>query len=169
MTAAGLLVLEGLISEIESRVEALVASHLPAPFTLYAVEWGKQGPDFLLSVLVDRPGGIEIDETATLAELISPLLDTLSPDPFPAEGYMLEVASPGAERPLKTADNFADAVGENVSISLYQKLEGEKSWVGELLSADSEKIRLSVTFKTRKKEIEIPVSAVAKAQTILLF
>lgn len=58
--------------------------------------WG----DFVLSIFVDKVGGITLNDTADLTEVISPLLDQIQPDPFP-EQYFLEVTSPGLERPLK--------------------------------------------------------------------
>ncbi|MDR0297874.1 MAG: ribosome maturation factor RimP [Streptococcaceae bacterium] len=159
------------MSDIPNAVDAAIRPHIPAPYAIYAIEWEKMGADDVLRLLIDKPGGIEIDETGTLSELISPLLDKMTPDPFPKARYMLEVASPGAERPLYKLSDYLSAVenGEAVSVSLYQKLNGDKQFVGELLSADDEKIVLSVADKGRKKTVEIPLSAVAKAQTILLF
>ena len=42
------------------------------------------------------------------------------------EGYLLEVASPGAERPLRKAEHFAGAVGEYIFVKLYQKINNDK-------------------------------------------
>ncbi len=58
------------------------------------------GGDYVLSIFVDKEGGISLQDTADLSEKISPILDTIKPDPFPDQ-YMLEVTSPGLERPLK--------------------------------------------------------------------
>ena len=54
------------------------------------------GGDYVLSILIDKPGGITVEDTAQLTDVVSPLLDTIQPDPFP-EQYMLEVSSPGLE------------------------------------------------------------------------
>jgi ribosome maturation factor RimP len=156
-------------NELIEAVEAFVEPHLPAPYFLHAVEWEKMGGDMLLSILIDREGGIDIDETATLSEMISPLLDTMKPDPFPTEGYMLEVASPGAERPLKKAEHFEGAVGEYVFVKFYQKLDGEKELTGDLVSFDGETLVFDVLDKTRHKKVELPLSAIAKAQTMVKF
>ena len=64
------------------------------------VEYEKVVGDYVLSIFVDKPGGITLNDTADLTEVISPLLDQIQPDPFP-EQYFLEVTSPGLERPLK--------------------------------------------------------------------
>lgn len=157
------------MNDIVKTVEDFIKPHIPEPFELFAVEWEKFGGDMLLSILIDKEGGIEIDETAELSELISPLLDTITPDPFPTEGYMLEVASPGAERPLRKPEHFVGAVGEYVFVKLYQKINNEKEFTGDLISFDGETLVIDVLDKTRHKNVEIPLSAVAKAQTMVKF
>ena len=149
------------MNDVVKIVEDFIKPHIPKPFELFAVEWEKFGGDMMLSILVDKEGGIEIDETAELSELISPLLDTISPDPFPTEGYLLEVASPGAERPFRS--------GEYIFVKLYQKINNEKEFTGDLVSFDGENLVVDVLDKTRHKNIEIPLSAVAKAQTMVKF
>lgn len=155
--------------EITEVVENFVSPHLPEPYVLHAVEWEKMGGDMVLRILVDKPGGITIDETGDLSEIISPLLDTMRPDPFPAEGYLLEVASPGAERPLKKPIHFTEAVGEFVFVKLYKKLDGEKEYSGDLVSFDGETLVLDYLDKNRHKSIEIPLELVSKAQTMVKF
>ncbi|PCS01443.1 ribosome maturation factor RimP [Lactococcus fujiensis] len=157
------------MSDITEVVENFVLPHLPEPFVLHAVEWEKFGGDMVLRILVDKPGGITIDETGELSEVISPLLDTMQPDPFPKEGYMLEVSSPGAERPLKKAAHFEEAIGEFVLVKLYQKVNGEKEYTGDLIAFDGKKLTLDVLDKTRHKTIEIPLELISKAQTLVKF
>ncbi|MDR2977466.1 MAG: ribosome maturation factor RimP [Streptococcaceae bacterium] len=159
------------MSDITQLVEDFIQPHLSEPYELVDVEWTKMGRDMVLSILVDKePDGVSIDETAELSEIISPLLDTLRPDPFPKDGYLLEVASPGAERPLKKAKDFEKALGENVFVSTYQKINGEKEFVGDLLRYDGETLTIDAAVKNNKtQQIEIPVSMIAKAQTMVKF
>ncbi|MBB5888666.1 ribosome maturation factor RimP [Lactovum miscens] len=159
------------MSEIPKIVEAFILPHLTAPYELVDVEWEKMGGDMILSILVDKEtGGVSIDETAELSEIISPLLDTIKPDPFPKEGYLLEVASPGVERPLKKAEHFEKSIGENVFVSTYHKIESEKEFIGELLKFEDGVLTVNVAVKNNKtKQIEIPMSAIAKAQTMVKF
>lgn len=155
--------------ELVKTVEEFVSPHLPAPFIIHAVEWEKMGGDFVLRILIDKPEGITIDETSDLSEIISPLLDTMKPDPFPAEGYLLEVASPGAERPLKKPEHFKDAVGEYLLVKLYQKVNGEKEFAGDLVDFDGEKLTVNYLDKGRQKTAEIPLELISKAQTLVKF
>ncbi|MGY3734200.1 ribosome maturation factor RimP [Lactococcus hircilactis] len=158
-----------MMSDITEVVEDYLRPYLPEPFVLHAIEWEKFGGDMVLRILVDRLGGITIDETGELSELISPLLDRLSPDPFPKEGYLLEVASPGAERPLKKPEHFKEAIGEFVFVKLYQKLDGIKEFSGDAVDFDGHVLTLDVLDKTRHKTVVIPFELISKAQTMVKF
>lgn len=121
------------------------------------------GADYVLSVLVDKPQGITVDDTAELTDLISPLLDEIKPDPFPSQ-YMLEVSSPGLERPLKTTESLSAAVGSYINVSLYKAIDKVKVFEGDLVDFDGENLTLEYRDKTQKKMVVIPYSTVAKAR-----
>ncbi|MGT2910358.1 ribosome maturation factor RimP [Streptococcus cameli] len=147
---------------VELVTEAIVPA-IQAPYELVDVEYGKMGGDFVLSVFVDKEGGISLNDTAEISELISPLLDQIKPDPFP-EQYMLEVTSPGLERPLKTKEALEKAVGQYINVKLYQAIDKIKVFEGTLLSFDGETLLIEYMDKTRQKEVSIPYASVAKAR-----
>lgn len=144
-------------------VTELISPAIPEPFELVDVEYEKMGGDYVLSIFVDKPEGITIEDTAELTEMISPMLDTLNPDPFPDQ-YMLEVSSPGLERPLKSKEAIANAVGAHINVSLYKTIDKIKVFQGDLLAFDGETLTLDYLDKTRHKTVEIPYSTVAKAR-----
>ncbi len=151
------------MSSIIDLVTAAVTPAIQAPYELVDVEYGKMGGDYVLSIFVDKEGGISLQDTADLSEVISPILDTIKPDPFP-EQYMLEVTSPGLERPLKTADAVEKAVGKYIHVKLYQAIDKIKVFEGTLLSFDGTDLIMEYMDKTRKKEVTIPYQTVAKAR-----
>ncbi|HFI0466823.1 TPA: ribosome maturation factor RimP [Streptococcus suis] len=151
------------MSSIIDLVTATIEPVIQAPYELVDVEYGKMGGDYVLSIFIDKEGGISLQDTADLSEIISPLLDTIQPDPFP-EQYMLEVTSPGLERPLKTAEAVAQAVGKYIHVKLYQAIDKVKIFEGTLLSFDGTDLVMEYMDKTRKKEVTIPYSTVAKAR-----
>ncbi|WP_438478798.1 ribosome maturation factor RimP [Streptococcus pluranimalium] len=152
-----------IIATIVEQVTELVTPHIKAPYEVVDVEYGKMGGDYVLSILVDKPGGISVDDTAELTDVISPLLDTIKPDPFP-EQYFLEVSSPGLERPLKTKEALENAVGSYVNVSLYKAIDKVKVFEGDLLAFDGENLTIDYLDKTRHKTIDIPYQTVAKAR-----
>ncbi|ASI65434.1 ribosome maturation factor RimP [Streptococcus agalactiae] len=144
-------------------VTQVVTPAIQAPFELVDVEYEKMGGDYVLSILIDKPGGITVEDTAQLTDVVSPLLDTIQPDPFP-EQYMLEVSSPGLERPLKTAEALSSAVGSYINVSLYKSIDKVKIFEGDLLSFDGETLTIDYMDKTRHKTVDIPYQTVAKAR-----
>ncbi|NQG97846.1 ribosome maturation factor RimP [Streptococcus suis] len=151
------------MTSIVEIVTQTIEPVIQAPYELVDVEYGKMGGDYVLSIFIDKEGGISLQDTADLSELISPLLDTIQPDPFPDQ-YMLEVTSPGLERPLKTAAALEQAVGKYIHVKLYQAIDKVKIFEGTLLSFDGEQLELEYLDKTRKKQVTIPYSTVAKAR-----
>lgn len=144
-------------------VMAVVEPAIPEPFELVDVEYGKMGGDYVLSFFVDKPGGITLNDTADLSEIISPLLDTIQPDPFPSE-YMLEVTSPGLERPLKTKESMQASVGKYINVSLYKAIDKVKVYEGTLVSFEEDELLIEYMEKTRKKTVNIPYNLVSKAR-----
>jgi len=151
------------MSSIIDLVTAAITPAIQAPYELVDVEYGKMGGDYVLSIFVDKEGGISLQDTADLSEVTSPILDTIKPDSFP-EQYMLEVTSPGLERPLKTADAVKKAVGKYIHVKLYQAIDKIKVFEGTLLSFDGTDLIMEYMDKTRKKEVTIPYQTVAKAR-----
>ena len=154
--------------KIIDLVTAVVAPAIPEPYELVDIEYEKLGGDYVLSVLIDKPGGITVEDTADLTEIISPLLDTIQPDPFPDQ-YMLEVSSPGLERPLKTKDAVEKALGQYIHVSLYKAVDKQKVIEGILVKFEDDQLTMEYMDKTRKKTIEIPYSLVSKARLAVKF
>ena len=156
------------IATIVELVREVIEPAILAPYELVDIEYGKMGGDYVLSVFVDKPEGITVNDTADLTDIISPLLDQIKPDPFP-EQYFLEVTSPGLERPLKTKEQLADAVGSYIHVSLYKAVDKQKVFEGTLLSFEEDVLHMEYLDKTRRKEVEIPYSLVSKARLAVKF
>ena len=76
------------------------------------------------------PIGISFDELARTQAWVGDVMDEL--DPFPG-AYMLEVSSPGIDRPLRTPEHFARFAGETVTVKTTGPIDGRSSFTGELL------------------------------------
>jgi ribosome maturation factor RimP len=118
------------VTTTEDRVRALVAPLVEAAdLSLYDLELAGG----VLKVLVDAPGGADIDAISRLARLVSRALD----EHDPIEGrFTLEVSSPGLERPLRTPAHFAGAVGTSVKVKTRPGVEGDRRVDGEIVAAD---------------------------------
>ena len=157
-----------LITTIVKLVKEVVEPVVQEPYELVDIEYGMMGSDHVLSIFVDKPGGITVNDTAELTDIISPLLDMIKPDPFP-EQYFLEVTSPGLERPLKTKEQVEAAVGQYIHVGLYKSLDKQKVFEGTLLQFKEDVLTIEYMDKTCKKEIDIPYSLVSKARLAVKF
>lgn len=120
------------------QVRRLVASSLAGheDIELYDVEVAPGS----VRVLVDREGGVDLDTISTLTKQLSGALDLAD---VIADRYLLEVSSPGLERPLRTPRHFAAAVGRQVQGRTVPGAAGERRFTGTLLAADVDGITVS--------------------------
>jgi ribosome maturation factor RimP len=94
----------------------------------------------LVRVTVDRDGGVDLDAISSTTREVSSVLD--EHDPMPGRRYTLEVSSPGLERPLRTPEQFARAVGEEVTVRTLPSAGMERRLKGKLEAADADGVVL---------------------------
>ncbi|KHE71972.1 ribosome maturation factor RimP [Halobacillus sp. BBL2006] len=133
---------------------------------LVDIEYKHEGSNWYLRVFIDKPGGVDIEECGQVSEQLSEKLDEEDPIEIP---YFLEVSSPGAERPLKTQNDFEKYVGEHVYMKLYEPIDGEKEFEGTLVSFENETAVVEIKIKTRTKQLEVPYNKIAKANLAVTF
>jgi ribosome maturation factor RimP len=125
---------------------------------LYDLRFTGSGRSRVLQVLVDRPGGVDLELVADTSQAVSRALDA---DDVVPGSYVLEVSSPGLERPLRTPAHFAGAVGETVSVKEIGGGETRRLR-GVLRHADAECISIEVDGEP----IDIRLADVTQARTV---
>lgn len=100
-------------------------------YMVVEVEYARKQNGMNLTVFIDSPNGINIDDCEKVHMAIDGLLDEL--DPTNGASYILNVSSPGLDRPLRTFNQLKASLGEVIDVSLYSKFEGEKQFTGRLL------------------------------------
>jgi ribosome maturation factor RimP len=120
----------------DELVDLLASTVAPTGLEVLEVEL-KAG---LVRVVVDAPGGADLSAIAEATRAVSAAHDRH--DPMAGKRYTLEVTSPGVERPLRTPEHYARAVGEKVSVRTRSGGEGERRFTGLLSEADDEGIVL---------------------------
>lgn len=114
----------------------------------------------VLRVVVDRPGGVDVDTIAEASERISRRLDL---EGFAGGLYDLEVSSPGLERPLKSPEQFMRFVGKQVKVKTAELVDGARVHTGVLVSADEEVVVVDVDGIHRR----IAYPEMASARTVV--
>ncbi len=108
-------------------------------FELVDVEYVKEGGNWYLRAYIDKPGGITIGDCETVSRYLS---DRLDEKDLIEDAYVLEVSSPGLDRPLKKDKDFTRALGSEIEIRLYRSLDGKKEYTGILREYDGSSIVL---------------------------
>ena len=139
------------MAKIEERVEELLKDKIEnIGYSLYDVEYAKEGPNYYLRVYIDSPNGIDLNDCEKVSNEINGILDEAD---YIKEQYFLEVSSPGVERILRKDSHLAENIGKQVEAKLYKKDEnGNKNYIGELKAFDNDTITID-EFKFDRKNI----------------
>jgi ribosome maturation factor RimP len=110
----------------------------------------------VVRLYIDKPGGVSIKDCASVSRSIGAVLDRL--DLFPGR-YLLEVSSPGSNRPLTRESHFAKYIGRLARVQRSSKTEGKKTYTGTIQSCINELLILD----TPEGMIEIKLDEIIKA------
>ncbi len=111
---------------LEALIEPVVTG---LGYDLVGVEYRVGGRSALLRVYIDLPGGVTVEDCERVSHQVSGVLDV--EDPIPGS-YHLEVSSPGLDRPLFKARDYARFAGRRVRLRLLQPLGGRRRLAGIL-------------------------------------
>lgn len=128
-------------------VQKIVAEPvLKLGYELVDIEFQKEQARWVLTLFIDKEGGVSLDDCERVSRAVEPLLD--DKDPI-AQSYFLCVSSPGLDRPLKNESDFKRALGKDVEIKLYLRREKKKEYIGKLLGFNA--LSISVLCKDGKE------------------
>ena len=127
---------------------------------LWDVLYLKEGSDWFLRVVIDRPGGIDLNTCEAVSRRVSDLLDEADPIP---ESYFLEVSSPGIERALPRDEHFARYLGEPVRVTMIRPLDGCMELTGELVKKEGALLTLALEGGGT---VEIDLTQTAKVNAV---
>ena len=143
--------------EVVAKVEELIADHLAQNgIELVEVIYRREQEGMVLRLLVDKPEGIKISECEAINIYLSELLDK---EDVINDRYILEVASPGLDRPMKTDRDFERSMAKVLDITTYVPIDGKKTHEGKLIGMDKE----NVVIESSGISTVIPRANIARA------
>jgi ribosome maturation factor RimP len=98
-------------------------------FELVELEFAGQGGRGVLRLYVDRSGGVTIGDCVAVSQLLNPVLDAAE---FILDSYVLEVSSPGFDRPVRKLEDFERFAGERIVLKSVLPVNGRKKFKGVL-------------------------------------
>lgn len=131
---------------------------LEAGLEIVDIEHRREGRGPVLRLLVDKPGGVSIDDLTSVSRQVSDLLDAHQ-DAVPG-AFTLEVSSPGVNRPLTRPPHFVAFVGRRLHVRTREPLGGRHSFRGLLESVGPSGIVLSTDDRQAHA---IPFEMIARA------
>lgn len=140
------------------RIQELISSTVQAlGVELWGVEYIAQGRNSVLRVYIDHDDGIAVDDCEKVSRQVSALLDV--EDPVSGE-YVLEVSSPGLDRPLFTPEQYERYTGSEITVRLRSPLDGRRKFKGVIRAVSTDQ----VTLDCEGVCVELPLTQVEKAR-----
>ena len=152
---------ESKAGRLETRVNTLaeqVAAATGMEVVLTEIKGG--GNRSVVRVFIDRAGGVTLDDCERFSKRFSVALDV---EDWIASSYVLEVSSPGLDRPLRKELDFQRFQGKRARIRTRVPLEGQRNFRGMILGAEGGKIGLELEAGRR---LEIALSDIEKANLV---
>lgn len=131
-------------------------------FDFWGLEYLSQGHRSILRIYIDHADGIGVDHCAQVSRQVGSVLDV--EDPI-SHDYVLEVSSPGMDRPLFRLEHYQQSVGEVVELKLRMPFDGRRKFKGTLNGVEGEDIVLHV----EDHEYLLPVELIDKAHIVPKF
>ena len=124
---------------------------------------GMPGAPVTLQIMAEKPDGtMEIDDCAALSQSVSAIMDV--EDPIDKE-YSLEVSSPGIDRPLTRAKDFAEYAGHRAKIEMSFPVEGgRRNFRGDLRGLDGDAVSLALDDGP---PVSLPLRDIADAKLVI--
>ncbi|HWD58761.1 MAG TPA: ribosome maturation factor RimP [Stellaceae bacterium] len=115
-----------------------------------------------LQIMAERldDAAMTVDDCTDISRSVSALLDVADPI---AGAYMLEVSSPGIDRPLTRPDDYDRFAGFEARVELSQPVDGRKRFRGRLLGRAEDHVRLA----DENGEVKLPLANIAKAKLVI--
>lgn len=147
------------VEELKNRLMGLIEPVVGAAgVDLEDIEVLKMKGKILLRVYIDREGGVTIDDCELVSRDIEAVLDV--EDPIPSS-YVLEVSSPGLDRPLKKPKDFKRFSGKKVRLVTREPVEKQNFFVGEIGLATDDTV---VLLLPRDKKVAIHYDNISRAR-----
>ncbi len=120
---------------------------------LWDVRFFKEGPNWYLTIFIDKEGGVNIDDCVNMSKAVEVKIDEVDPI---EQSYNLQVSSAGLERKLTRDKHFEQYIGEKIMIRVPHAIDGVREFHGVLNKYENGEITLSqedgFTITINKKE-----------------
>ena len=152
-------------SDVVEQVRDL-AGRVAASYGLevFDVQFRREGQGLVLRVRIDRAGpsataeeSVSVEDCAQISRDLSAMLDVEDVVP---DAYTLEVSSPGLDRPLRHAADYARFCGRRAKIVMREAIDGQKYFKGRLGGVDAGVVLIDAEDGRRHR---VPIGVITRA------
>jgi ribosome maturation factor RimP len=143
--------------EIIDRVHAIASPILSDEgMELVDVEYRRESNGWVLRLYMDKTGGVTLDDCTRISQEVGRSLDV---EDFISTPYVLEVSSPGLNRPLKRTEDFMKYRNQIIKVKTFDPIENRRHFKGKLLDVSENRIEIGMEGRV----FQIPLPNVSKA------
>lgn len=144
---------------VKEKVRGIISPVINAlDIELDDIELRKMRGKALLRVFIDREGGVTIDDCERVSREVEAILDV--EDPIPCS-YVLEVSSPGLDRPLRGPGDFKRFAGRNIRVVTLEPVDNQTFFTGKIAAAGDSEI---VLLLPQDRQVTIAYKNISKAR-----
>lgn len=142
---------------LDSLLDPVIAS---MGYEYVGSEQHPQGNRLLVRIYLDSPTGITVDDCVKVSRQLSLLLD--AEEPIKGD-YVLEVSSPGLDRPLFTLEHYKKVVNRLIKVKMRNPVNGRRNFQGLLKNIEND----TVTVDVEGVSYDLPYAQIAKANLVV--
>ena len=144
------------------KIESMIGPSLAAMgYSIVRVAFtGGRRPTLQIMAERNDNGAMTVEDCATISHTVSALLDVADPI---TSSYMLEISSPGIDRPLTRRADYERFAGFEAKIEMQRPVEGRRRFRGKLMGLEGDDAKLLVGPDV----LRLPLDAIARAKLVL--
>jgi ribosome maturation factor RimP len=131
---------------------------------IFDVQFRREAQGMVLRIRIDRPGpaataedSVSVEDCANVSRDLSAILDVEDVVPI---AYTLEVSSPGLDRPLRGADDYARFAGRRAKLVLREQVDGQGFFKGVLAGVEDGAVLIEADDRRRHR---VPIGMISRA------
>jgi ribosome maturation factor RimP len=149
---------KGVTATVSEMVKPIVESE---GMRLIDVEFKKERKDWYMRIFIDKNEGVNHKDCENISSQIGEMIEVEEVISYP---YILEVSSPGLDRPLKYEDDYRRFKGRLVRIYTYTPVDKKKELVGRIIDIEDNNNIIVIEEKDKKDIIKLPFKIIVKGK-----
>jgi ribosome maturation factor RimP len=147
--------LERIVKEVSLLAESFLTDF---GMEMVDVEFRFERGRWTLRIFIDKNGGVTVDDCASVSRDLGDLVEAENIIDHP---YVLEISSPGLDRPLRKESDFVRSIGKLIRLEMARPIDKRRNFLGRLTHVKDGMIGL---FEDETNLVELPLKEIKRAR-----